>query len=179
MTAETAISCNQEVRERIISFLPRLRRFCRGLTGGDADRGDDLLQGVVERALLRIDQWQQGTSLENWMFRIATNMHIDQIRARKSRGVAVEVEEAYDLPGADELERLEFRSELEAVRAALAAMPAEWNAVMTAVVLDGQSYRETAELLAVPIGTVMSRLSRARQFVEGYVRRGPERMVAA
>ena len=95
------------------------------------------------------------------------------------RGISVDIEEAGELAGVNEMERLEFRSELEAVRAALAAMPADLRAVMVTVVLDGQSYRDAADLLAIPIGTVMSRLSRARQFVETFVRRGPERMVAA
>jgi magnesium-transporting ATPase (P-type) len=107
------------------------------------------------------------------------SMFIDQFRSSKVRGIAVDIEAAFELPGIDELERLEFRSELEAVRAALAMMAPELCAVMTAVVLDGQSYREAADLLGIPIGTVMSRLSRARQFVEAHVRRGPERMVAA
>jgi len=167
-----------DLRTRIVAFLPRLRRFCRGLAGG-SDRGDDLLQATVERALARLDQWQPGTSLENWIFKLATNLNIDQFRSQKVRGISVEIEEAYELAGDDELERLEFRSELEAVLAALAAMPPELSAVMTTVVLDGQSYRETATLLDVPIGTVMSRLSRARQFVEAHVRRGPERIIAA
>jgi len=170
---------HEALRQRIVAFLPRLRRFCRGLAGGDSDRGDDLLQAAVERALSRLDQWQPGTSLENWLFRLTTNLHIDQFRSQKLRGTSVDIEDVHDLPGVDELERMEFRSELEAVRAALAAMPPELRAVMTTVVLDGQSYRDAAELLGIPIGTVMSRLSRARQFVEAHVRRGPERMVAA
>lgn len=127
----------------------------------------------------RLHQWQRESSLENWMFKLTTNLHIDQLRSRKARGVTVEIEEAMELRGEDELERLEFRSELEAVRAALVAMPADLRSVMTAVVIDGQSYRETAQLLAIPIGTVMSRLSRARSFIDAHVRRGPERMVAA
>jgi RNA polymerase sigma-70 factor (ECF subfamily) len=162
----------------VVAFLPRLRRFCHGLTG-NRDSGDDLLQATVERALSRRELWQDGTSLENWMMRMASNLNIDRIRAQRVRGIPVDVEEAFDLPGEDELARLEFRSELEAVRAALAAMPAELRMVMTAVVLDGQPYREAAETLEIPIGTVMSRLSRARQFVDAFVRRGPERMVAA
>ena len=179
MTAVVTIEGHDELRGRIVAFLPRFRRFCRGLAGGDSDGGDDLLQAAVERALSRLDQLQPGTSLENWMFRLTTNLHIDQFRRQKVRGISVEIEEACTLPGDDELERMEFRSELEAVRAALAAMPPELRVVMTTVVLDGQSYRDAAELLALPIGTVMSRLSRARQFVEAFVRRGPERMVAA
>ena len=179
MNGPATETANTDLRGRIVAFLPRLRRFCRGLAGGDRDRGDDLLQAAVERALARLDQWQPGTSLENWLFKLTTNLHIDQIRSQRARGIAVDIEEAFDLPGENELERLEFRSELEAVRAALAAMPQELRSVMTAVVLDGHSYRDAAELLAVPIGTVMSRLSRARTFVDVYVRRGPERMVAA
>ena len=179
MTGTVTKPADEDLRGRIVAFLPRLRRFCRGLAGGDGDRGDDLLQAAVERALSRLDQWQPGTSLENWMFKLTSNLHIDQIRSLRTRGIAVDIDEATDLPGVDELERLEFRSELEAARAALAAMPQDLRNVMTAVVLDGRSYRDTAELLDVPIGTVMSRLSRARQFVDSYVRRGPERMVAA
>lgn len=179
MTATVTMPGHEDLRVQIVAFLPRLRRFCRGLAGGDSDRGDDLLQAAVERALSRLDQWQPGTSLENWMFRLTTNLHIDQYRALKVRGIPVDIEEMHELTGDDELERMEFRSELEAVRAALAAMPPELRAVMTAVVLEGQSYREAAEMLEMPIGTVMSRLSRARQFVETFVRRGPERMVAA
>ena len=176
----TAVLEGQEaLRARIVAFLPRLRRFCHGLVGGDPDRGDELLQAAVERALAKLDLWQAGTSLENWMFRLTTNLHIDQFRSQKTRGTTVDIEAAFELPGADELEQMEFRSELEAVRAALAAMAPELNAVMSAVVLDGQSYREAADLLGIPIGTVMSRLSRARQFVDAWVRRGPERMVAA
>ncbi len=179
MTAVVTNAGNEDLRGRIVAFVPRLRRFCRGLAGGRSDVADDLLQAAVERALSRIDQWQPGTSLENWMLKLASNLYIDQLRREKVRGISVDIEEAYELPSPDELERMEFRSELAAVEAALAEMPPELRMVMTSVVLDGQSYRETADLLAIPIGTVMSRLSRARQFIETYVRRGPERMVAA
>lgn len=165
-------------RARLVAFVPRLRRFCHGLCA-DRDAGDDLLQACVERALARHGQWQEGTSLENWMMKMASNLHIDQIRARRSRGIAVDIEEAHDLPGEDTLAELEFRSEVAAARAALAAMPAELRLVMTTVVIDGRSYREAAELLAIPIGTVMSRVSRARQFVNAFVQRGPERMAVA
>jgi RNA polymerase sigma-70 factor (ECF subfamily) len=179
MTVAAPVTENQDVRPRIVAFLPRLRRFCRGLTGGDGDRGDDLLQATVERALARIELWQPGTSLENWMFRVASNLNIDQLRSRRTRGVVVDVDDALDIAGENQLARLESRSELDAVRMALAAMPADLNRVLTIVVIDGQSYRDAAELLDIPIGTVMSRLSRARQFVETYVRPGPERIAAA
>ena len=179
MTGAVTKGASEEVRGRIVAFLPRLRRFCRGLAGGNADRGDDLLQATVERALARIEQWQPGTSLENWIFKMASNLHIDLLRSQRTRGIAVDVEEVAELPGDDELARMEFRSELDAVRAGLAAMPGDLRMVMTTVVLDGQSYKDAAKCLGVPIGTVMSRLSRARQFLDAYVRRSPERIAAA
>lgn len=177
MTGAVTSSGNDDVRRRIIAFLPRLRRFCRGLTGGDPVSGDDLLQATVERALVRIELWQPGTSLENWIFKMASNLHIDQVRKERTRGIVVDIDEASELPGDDALERLEFRSELDAVRSGFAAMSADLRQVMTTVVLDGQSYKDAAESLGVPIGTVMSRLSRARQFLDAHVRRSPERIV--
>jgi RNA polymerase sigma-70 factor, ECF subfamily len=167
-----------QVHSRLIAFLPRLRRFCHGLTG-TADQGDDLLQAAFERAISRIDQWQAGTSLENWVFRLASNLNIDRLRSQRVRGVSVDIEEAYDLPGEDALARLEFRSELDAVQAALVALPNELRAVMAVVVLEEKTYREAAELLDIPIGTVMSRLSRARQFLGAHVNRSPDKGVAA
>ena len=175
--AEQALA-KEQIHARLVAFLPRLRRFCHGLTG-TADQGDDLLQATFERAIARIDQWQAGTNLENWVFRLASNLNIDRLRSQRVRGVPVDVEEAYDLPGEDELARLEFRSELDAVRTALAALPVELRAVMATVVLEEKTYREAAELLEIPIGTVMSRLSRARQFLEAHVNRSPQRGVAA
>jgi RNA polymerase sigma-70 factor (ECF subfamily) len=178
MTRAAVPAGRAEFQALLVAALPRLRRFCHGLVGS-GDAGDDLLQLAVERALARYEQWEPGTSLENWVMKIASNANIDRLRAEKVRGVAVAIDEALELPGDDALALLEFRSELEAARAALAAMPDGLRAVMAVVVIDGRSYREAAELLELPIGTIMSRVSRARQFVDVYVRRGPERMVAA
>lgn len=170
MSTASAVGTNEQVHARLVAFLPRLRRFCHGLTG-NADLGDDLLQASFERALSRLDQWQDGTNLENWVFRLARNLNIDRLRALRVRGVTVDIDQAYDLAGEDELARLETRSELDAVNAALGAMPVELREVMAVVVLDGQSYRTAAELLEIPIGTVMSRLSRARQLIEARLNR--------
>lgn len=167
-----------EFRARLVAFLPRLRRFCCGLAG-TRDAGDDLLQATVERALARQALWQAGTSLENWIFRMASNLNIDRIRAERVRGIPVPVDEAFDLAGDDSVAALEHRSELEAAGAAFAALSPELRAVMAAVVLEGASYRDAAEMLDIPIGTVMSRLSRARRFVEARVRPAAGRMVAA
>lgn len=178
MPTADAKSDEAAFRAQLVAFLPRLRRFCHGLTG-NRDNGDDLMQIAVEKALARREQWQVGTSLENWVMKIASNANIDRLRSERSRGTVIDIDEASDLPGGDLLVTLEFRSDLEAAQAALAAMPDGLRAVLTAVVIEGLSYRDTAELLGLPIGTVMSRLSRARQFIDSYVQRGPERMAAA
>jgi RNA polymerase sigma-70 factor (ECF subfamily) len=155
----------QGVRPRIVAFLPRLRRFCAVLARNE-DRGDDLMQATVEKALARIDQWQPGSSLESWMFRIAQNIHIDEARTQARRGTSVDIDEAMSLAGEDGRAVLEGRSDLDKARQAMAALPEEQRALMALVVLDGRSYKEAAEILDIPIGTVMSRISRARQSID-------------
>jgi len=153
------------VHARIVAFLPRLRRFCRVLTGAQ-DRADDLVQATVERALQRIEQWQEGTNLESWMFRIARNMHIDQIRMQAGRGRHVDIDEAETVADRDALSGLEARSDLERVQGAMRTLPEEQRTLLSLVVLEEMSYREAAELLDIPIGTVMSRLARARRALD-------------
>lgn len=155
----------QGVRPRIVAFLPRLRRFCAVLARNE-DRGDDLMQATVEKALARIDQWQPGSSLESWMFRIAQNIHIDEARTQARRGASVDIDEAISLAGEDGRAVLEGRSDLDKARQAMAALPEEQRALMALVVLDGRSYKEAAEILNIPIGTVMSRISRARHSID-------------
>ncbi len=154
-----------DVKKRIVAFLPRLRRFCFALARSD-DKGDDLMQATVEKALNRLDQWQTGTSLESWMFRIAQNTHIDDIRASARRGQHVDVESAMELVGDDGRQIVEGRSELARARAAMATLPEEQRAALALVVLDGQSYAEAAQILEIPIGTIMSRIARARAAID-------------
>lgn len=160
------------VRAEIVALLPRLRRFCLAVTRS-ADAADDLLQSTVERALSRLDQWQDGTRLDSWMFRIAQNLHIDQARARRVRGVAVDVEEAYGLSADDGRSVVESRSALSAAQRAIAALPEDQRSLIALVVLDGQSYKDAAEILGIPIGTVMSRIARARRAIDAFVH-GPK-----
>jgi len=175
MTVTNAQHAHQtvDVRSRIVAFLPRLRRFCHALAS-TPDQGDDLLQETVERALARVEQWQPGTSLESWMFRIARNIQIDKFRAQTVRGISVDIDDVHEMAGDDVLASLEARSDLAAARAAMAAMPQEQRELLALVVLDGQSYKEAAETLEIPIGTVMSRLARARRFVDAHVNRQPQ-----
>jgi RNA polymerase sigma-70 factor, ECF subfamily len=165
------------VREEIVALVPRLRRFCLALTRS-ADTGDDLAQSTIERALSRIDQWQQGTRLDSWMFRIAQNMFIDEVRASKRRGTQVDVETLEAVAGDDGRRITEARSDIERARQAIAALPDDQRALVALVIIDGQSYKEASAILDIPIGTVMSRISRARQSIAAFVNNVPSALSA-
>jgi RNA polymerase sigma-70 factor (ECF subfamily) len=146
--------------ERLVASLPRLRRFARGLTGS-ASQADDLVQSACERALTRQHQFQEGTRFDSWMFRIVQTIWIDQIRSRDVRKEDGEIED--DRFGSDEpVRRAEARLALEEVRRAAARLPAEQRAALMLVTVEGFSYKEAAEIAQVPVGTIMSRLARAR-----------------
>jgi len=149
------------MRAAIVAALPRLRRFCQAVTG-NADDGDELMQATVERALSRGDQFDPATRIDSWMFRIARNLHIDLLRRKRRRGPHVEADELLDLPGEDGRALLENRSELARAQAALQRVPEDQRVVFALVVIEGMGYREVAETLEIPVGTVMSRLARAR-----------------
>ncbi len=154
---------DESVRAQMIALLPRLRRFARSLAG-TADQADDLVQAACERALARIDQWTPGTRLDSWMFRIVQTIWLDDRRATRVRlgeghvtAEAAEPELVVDGAG-----RMESRMTLAAVRRAMGRLPEEQRAVLTLVCVEGLTYREASDALGVPIGTVMSRLARAR-----------------
>lgn len=119
------------------------------------------MQSTVERALAHEDQFRVGTRVDSWLFRIAQNLQIDQVRAKARRGVAVPLEDAFDLVG-DSGETVFDRDELAAASRALATVPGDQRAAFLLVVVEGMSYREAAEALEVPVGTIMSRIARAR-----------------
>jgi RNA polymerase sigma-70 factor (ECF subfamily) len=146
----------------MVAVLPRLRRFAYALTGS-AEQGDDLVQDACLRALSRIDQWQPGTRLDSWMYRITQNIWLDRVRASRVRGEVVDVAVAEAMVGSDGRIVAESELTLQAVAAALGRLPAEQRAVVALVCIEGASYKEAAEIAGVPIGTVMSRLARARR----------------
>jgi len=146
----------------MVELLPRLRRFVVALTG-DLDQADDLVQEACMRALSRVEQWQPGTRLDSWMYRIAQNLWLDRMRAKKVRGEQVDVESAEALAGPDGRVVVESRLTLNAVSAAMAQLPDEQRLLIALVCIDGLSYKEAAEITETPIGTVMSRLARARR----------------
>jgi RNA polymerase sigma-70 factor, ECF subfamily len=146
--------------EQLIAVLPRLRRFARGLTGSTVE-ADDLVQAACERALARRHQFQEGTRFDSWMFRIVQTIWIDQIRAREVRKSDGDIGE--DRLGSDEpVRRVEARLTLAEVRRAVERLPPDQRAALMLVTVDGLSYKEAAEVVKVPVGTIMSRLARAR-----------------
>lgn len=154
-----------ELADQIVALLPRLRRFAASLCRNPQDI-DDLVHGAVEKALNRLESWRPDTRLDSWMFRIMQNHWIDQVRARRpTHGL----DEAAELVGTDGRDVVETRSTLARVRQVVAGLPEEQRAVVGLVLVDGLSYRDAAEILEVPIGTVMSRLSRARETLQRQV----------
>jgi RNA polymerase sigma-70 factor, ECF subfamily len=146
----------------MVEFLPRLRRFAFALTR-NMDAADDLVQDTCERALARLDQWEPGTKLESWMYRIAQNLWLDRKRSEKSRGPIMDLDEAIGLQGDDGRTVTESRLTLAAVGDGISKLPPDQQVLIAMVCVEGLSYKEAASILDVPIGTVMSRLSRARQ----------------
>jgi RNA polymerase sigma-70 factor (ECF subfamily) len=150
----------RQFSDQLVAVLPRLRRFARGLTGS-AVEADDLVQAACERALTRQHQFQEGTRFDSWMFRIVQTIWIDQIRAREVRKESEEIAE--DRVGSDvPVRRIEARLGLDEVRRAVGRLPPDQRTVLMLVTVDGLSYKEAAQVIGVPVGTVMSRLARAR-----------------
>ena len=149
-----------DLRHDLIALLPRLRRFARGLAGA-ADQADDLVQASVEKALRNLDGFTTGTRMDAWMFRIIRNTWIDTVRARRDT-VDYDTEAADTVLGSDGRRTTEARLHLAEVRRAMASLPEDQRAVLMLVCVEGLRYREVAEVLDIPEGTVMSRLSRAR-----------------
>lgn len=146
-------------REQLLDALPRLRRFARSLTGNRQD-GDDLMQNTVERALQR--GWPNGVEPLAWLFKVCKNLWIDELRARSVRVKAAQTRELDEEPAISGEDVAIAELGLREVERALDALPAEQRAVLALVAIEGLSYREAADVLETPIGTVMSRLARAR-----------------
>lgn len=146
----------------LLELLPRLRRFARSLAYDAAD-ADDLVQAALERALKAQAQWQLGTRLDSWMYRIVRNAWIDEARARSRRAQTFVPEEAGAAVADPAHEEIERRAELRDVGRAMEALPAEQREVIALVLVEGLAYKEAAEILDIPIGTLTSRLTRGRQ----------------
>ena len=146
------------LEHEIAALLPRLRRFARSITFHRED-ADDLVQVAVERALVHRAQWQPGTRLDSWLFRIMKNAWIDEVRSRMRRDAVFAPEEAGEHVGDDYAEAHQQRM---AIQQAVNRLSDEHRMVVALVLVDGLPYKEAAEVLEIPIGTLTSRLVRAR-----------------
>jgi RNA polymerase sigma-70 factor (ECF subfamily) len=155
------MTSSPEFQRELTELLPRLRRFAHALSRNGAD-ADDLTQATVERALRSHEQWQAGTRLDSWLYRIMRNLWIDTVRARgrKEKHEAPE-EEALSI-GEDPREAIETSLELKRAMAAMEQLPDEQREVVALILIEGFGYREGSEMLGLPIGTVSSRLVRGR-----------------
>ena len=142
----------------IAALLPRLRRFARTITYHRED-ADDLVQIAVERALNRSAQWEAGTRLDSWLFRIMKNAWIDEVRSRMRRDRLFAPEEAGEHVGDEGAAALQQRM---AIQKAVSLLSDEHRIVVALVLVDGLPYKDAAEVLDIPMGTLTSRLARAR-----------------
>lgn len=152
---------SDQIRQQMVALLPRMRVFARGLTRNHAD-ADDLVQQTCEKALAALDRFAPGTRLDSWLFRIMHNQWIDVVRTRKPSADIHDGTLPQMLVGEDGRTSTMARLELEAVSAIMSRLPDEQRSVLVLVCVEGLRYREVADILDIPIGTVMSRLARAR-----------------
>jgi RNA polymerase sigma-70 factor (ECF subfamily) len=160
------MNLSQSFEDELVALLPRLRRFAHGLSRSAAD-ADDLTQMTIERALRSKAQWQPGTRLDSWLYRIMRNLWIDTVRSRTRQDkVEAPADEAEAL-GHDPRDGVEAAIDLHRVMAAMERLPDEQREVVALILIEGFGYREAAELLDLPIGTVSSRLVRGRTALLG------------
>jgi RNA polymerase sigma factor (sigma-70 family) len=143
--------------QRLVDLIPRLRRYARALAG-DRASADDLVQDTLERAWAKLHLYRRGTDLRAWLFTVMHNVHVNKIRATRATD-----------PLEDEMPELAQRAAqadaliVRDLDRSIALLPAEQRAVLLLVTLEEMSYEQVARTLGIPIGTVMSRLSRARE----------------
>jgi RNA polymerase sigma-70 factor (ECF subfamily) len=142
--------------QRLVELIPRLRRYARALVG-DRASADDLVQDTLERAWAKLHLYRRGTDLRAWLFTVMHNVHVNRVRATRATDALED-----EMP---ELAQRAAQGDALLVRdldRGISRLPAEQRAVLLLVTLEEMSYDEVARTLGIPIGTVMSRLSRAR-----------------
>lgn len=147
--------------DELAALLPQLRRFAHALSRNPYD-ADDLTQSAMERALKSRAQWQPGTRLDSWAYRIMRNLWIDTVRSRNRKERVEAPPEEGETLGEDPRPGIEAAIDLKRVMAAMERLPTEQREVVALILVEGFGYREAAEILELPIGTVSSRLVRGR-----------------
>lgn len=145
--------------DEIEASVPALRRYARALTR-NADQADDLVQDCLERAIRKRALWRPTGPLQAWLFRVLLNLYRNELRSRRRRGDPLPID---DMPAEPSVAPPQpGHLALAEVERALHRLPAEQREALLLVVVEGQSYAEAADILEIPIGTLMSRLGRAR-----------------
>ncbi len=147
--------------------LPRLRRYARALTG-DRHAADDLVQDTLERGWAKLSLWRPGSRLDSWLLTIMHNLFVNQYRSRPPPTETLDDLYCEPAARASQNDGLEVRD----LTLALTRLPPEQREVLLLVTLEELSYAETAQLLGVPIGTVMSRLARGREKLRALLAEG-------
>jgi RNA polymerase sigma-70 factor (ECF subfamily) len=158
----------KNVHEELAALVPRLRRFARNLTRNPHD-ADDVVQIALERALAKLDQWRRDARLDSWMFKIVRNVWIDELRSRGRQGKIFAGPEAGENVGDWCLDR---QTDLMSVQSAMERLPEEQRMAVSLVLVEGLPYKEAAEVLDVPIGTLTSRLARGREALQAMLAPG-------
>ncbi len=151
---------SKEFRRELVNLLPKLRRFAMTLTRNGSD-ADDLVQEACERAITRSHLWNGEGRLESWVYAMTRNLWVDEIRKRKVRtgSGTVDVAEQDTLHIEASADKAVYAKQLHKL---IMTMPEGLSSVFLLVNVEGHSYRDAADILGIPIGTVMSRLSAAR-----------------
>jgi RNA polymerase sigma-70 factor (ECF subfamily) len=144
--------------ERLLVWLPRLRRYARALAGA-RDEADDLVQDTLERAWARLHLWRGVADMRAWLFGIMHNLHVDGVRRPRLDTVPIDDATPESAVTPTQGERLAVLD----LQAALDRLPVEQKEVLLLIGLEDMSYADAARTLGIPIGTVMSRLSRGRE----------------
>lgn len=147
--------------DQLGALLPRLRRFAHALSRNPAD-ADDLTQAAIERAMRSKAQWQPGTRLDSWCYRIMRNLWIDTARARSRKEKVEAPPEEAETVGEDPRPAMDAAVDLKRIMAAMERLPDEQREIVALILIEGFGYREVSEMLDLPIGTVSSRLVRGR-----------------
>lgn len=148
------------LHQDIAALTPRLQRYARALLRGDVAAADDLVQDCLERAISRSHRWRRGTDLRAWLFTILHNLYVNQVRRQCRAPDTVPLGDTDPADAPDSGERHVIIDELDK---AMQCLPADQQEILLLVTIEGLKYREVATILGIPEGTVMSRLSRARE----------------
>lgn len=148
-----------EMKDKLLELVPALRRFAYSLSNSVHD-ADDLLQNTVERLLTR--PMPEDASLDKWAYTVCRNLWIDECRSRKVRAAVSFEPDLHDVVSIEGEKDMVLKIELEQINAAMRELPEDQHIVLSMVAVQGLSYKEVAEALQIPQGTVMSRLARAR-----------------